>query len=175
MGLRWKPIFLTTLLQPGKDSNESGLRLADYYRQGDAQRLCTLPLYQHAFFRVIVWKSRPGWSANYRCYRQLRCAATQISLCWIELFIYATCLQAINKIFNRSKTYTRLYMQHSSELAQIERDSQFGPWFNIKMSSYQYRKSHCGDKTVVRSSYLHNRISCTGKMVSLYWIGALNT
>ena len=34
-----------------------------------------------------------------------------------------------------------------------------GPWFNIKISSYQYRKSHCGDKTVVRSSYLHNGIS----------------
>ena len=45
-----------------------------------------------------------------------------------------------------------------------------GPWFNIKMSSYQYRKSHCGDKTVVRSSYLHNVISYTGKMSSLYWI-----
>ena len=45
-----------------------------------------------------------------------------------------------------------------------------GPWFNIKMSSYQYRKSHCGDKTVVRSSYLHNGISYTGKMASLYWI-----
>ena len=29
-----------------------------------------------------------------------------------------------------------------------------GPWFNIKMSSYWYRKSHCGDKTVVRSSYI---------------------
>ena len=39
-----------------------------------------------------------------------------------------------------------------------------GPWFNIKLSSYQYRKSHCGDKTVVRSSYLHNGISYTGKM-----------
>ena len=25
-----------------------------------------------------------------------------------------------------------------------------GPWFNIKMLSYQYRESHCGDKTVVR-------------------------
>ena len=48
-----------------------------------------------------------------------------------------------------------------------------GPWFNIKMSSYQYGKSHCGDKTVVRSSYLHNGISHTGKMSSLYWIGAL--
>ena len=47
-----------------------------------------------------------------------------------------------------------------------------GPRFNIKMSSYQYRKSHCGDKTVVRSSYLHNGISYTGKMSSLYWIRA---
>ena len=27
-----------------------------------------------------------------------------------------------------------------------------GPWFNIKMSSYQYRKTHCGDKTIVLSS-----------------------
>ena len=45
--------------------------------------------------------------------------------------------------------------------------------FNIKMSFYQYRKSHCGDKTVVRSSYLHNEISYTGKMTSSYWIRAL--
>ena len=48
-----------------------------------------------------------------------------------------------------------------------------GPWFNIKTSSYQYRKSHCGDKTVVRSPYLQNGISNTGKMVSFYWIRAL--
>ena len=48
-----------------------------------------------------------------------------------------------------------------------------GPWVNIKMSSYQYRKSHCRDKTVVRSSYLHNGISYTGKMSSLYWIRSL--
>ena len=45
-----------------------------------------------------------------------------------------------------------------------------GLWFSDKMPSYQYRKSHCGDKTVVRSSYLHNRISYTGKMASWYWI-----
>ena len=44
--------------------------------------------------------------------------------------------------------------------------------FNIKMSSYQYRKSHCGDKTVVRTSYLHNGVSYSGKMSSLYWIRA---
>ena len=47
-----------------------------------------------------------------------------------------------------------------------------GPWFNIKMSSYQYRKSHCVDKTILRPSYLHNVISYTGKMASLYWIRA---
>ena len=29
-----------------------------------------------------------------------------------------------------------------------------GPWLNIMMSSYQYRTSHCGDQTVIRSSYI---------------------
>ena len=38
-----------------------------------------------------------------------------------------------------------------------------GPWFNIKMSSYQYRKSHCGNKTILWPSYPHNGISYTGK------------
>ena len=38
------------------------------------------------------------------------------------------------------------------------------------MSSYQYRISHCGDKTVLRPSYLHKGISYTGKTTSLYWI-----
>ena len=37
---------------------------------------------------------------------------------------------------------------------------------------YIYSKSHCGDKTILRPSYLHNGISYTGKMTSLNWIGA---
>ena len=52
---------------------------------------------------------------------------------------------------------------------------QAGAWFNIKIPSYQHRKSHCGDKTVVRSSYLHNGISYTRKMACLYWISPQNT
>ena len=40
------------------------------------------------------------------------------------------------------------------------------------MSSYQYRKSHCGDKTILRPSYLHNGNSYTGEMSSLHWIRA---
>ena len=47
-----------------------------------------------------------------------------------------------------------------------------GPWINIKMSSCQYRKSHCGDKTILQPSYLHNGISYTDQMTSLYWIRA---
>ena len=47
-----------------------------------------------------------------------------------------------------------------------------GGWFNKKVSSYQYRKSHCGDETILRLSYLHNGISYTGKTTSLYWIKA---
>ena len=40
----------------------------------------------------------------------------------------------------------------------------------MKMASYQYMKSHCGDKTGVISYYLHNGISYTGKMTYLNWI-----
>ena len=43
------------------------------------------------------------------------------------------------------------------------------PRFIIKMSC-QYRKSHCGDKAVVRSDYIHNINSHTSKMASLYLI-----
>ena len=45
-----------------------------------------------------------------------------------------------------------------------------GDWFNIKMLSYQCRKSHCGDKTIIRLSYLHKGITYMGKMASWYWI-----
>ena len=50
-----------------------------------------------------------------------------------------------------------------------------GDQFNIKMTSYHSRKSHCGDKTILRPSYLYNGISYSGKMTSLYWISALVT
>ena len=50
-----------------------------------------------------------------------------------------------------------------------------GGWSNIKMPSYQYRKSPCGDKMIFWLSYLHNEISCNGKTNSLYWIGSQNS
>ena len=74
-------------------------------------------------------------------------------------------------------TSVQWFVFSSSLFYGLSRRSSEGPGlrFNIKMSSYQYRKSHRGDKKVVRSSYLHNGISYTGKMSSLYWIGAQMT
>ena len=42
-------------------------------------------------------------------------------------------------------------------------------WFNIKIPYY----SKSGDEMIIRSSYLHNRISYTGKMAFLYCISLL--
>ena len=57
----------------------------------------------------------------------------------------------------------------------METNKPAGPWFNIKMSSYQYRKYHCGDKTVVRSSYLHNGISYSTKVGESTKVGGYST
>ena len=43
--------------------------------------------------------------------------------------------------------YSKYYFLISSQYVNPS-----GPWFNIKMSSYHYRKSHCGDKTILRPS-----------------------
>ena len=41
------------------------------------------------------------------------------------------------------------------------------------ISSFQYRKSHCENKMVMRLSYFHNGISNAGKMILLFWISPL--
>ena len=80
-----------------------------------------------------------------------------------KLYVYMWYIQSFYKM---SIVNVWLRKMHEIQLSET------GPRFNIKMTSYQYRKSHCGDKTILRPSYLHNGISYTGKMTSLYWIGA---
>ena len=55
-------------------------------------------------------------------------------------------------------------------------------WFHGTWTLNQYKdvmlpvwKTHCGDKGILRLSYLHNGISYTGKTTSLYWIWALDS
>ena len=45
--------------------------------------------------------------------------------------------------------------------------SRFNEWMH--MWDYQYRISHCGEKTILWLSYLHSMISYISKMTSLYW------
>ena len=104
------------------------------------------------------------------------------SISWTTLFYFDVirCYVAVVKL---ATEYCRMMSCHRKIrcilvfLCSIDQMSTWtpGPWFSIKMSSYQYRKSHCGDKTVLRSSYLHNGICFIGKMSSLYWIGALGS
>ena len=77
--------------------------------------------------------------------------------------------QMLHNVWWKMSATQRLSHHHIDAIADMMCWS--GPWFN-KMTSYQYRKSHCGDKTVVRSSYLHNGITYTGKMSYLYWTRA---
>ena len=45
-----------------------------------------------------------------------------------------------------------------------------GGWYNTKISSYQYKKDYCENKTILPHSYFHGRIYSTDKKASLYWI-----
>ena len=94
---------------------------------------------------------------------------------WSVLDFYDTCefyfssfMNTFKSIYNESLPVMKTKRKYRNHLPWLTA----GSWFNIKMSSYQYRNSHCGDKTVVRSSYLHNGIFCSCKMSSLYWISA---
>ena len=72
------------------------------------------------------------------------------------------------------RSHTKWYaMNVPSKQGQHHACRRSGGWINIRMPSYQYRNSHWGDKTILRSSYLHNGISFTSKTTSLYWFSAL--
>ena len=51
--------------------------------------------------------------------------------------------------------------------------SHFVALIRYKDHIFQVYEVHCGDKMILRPFYLHNGISYTGKMTSLYWIWAL--
>ena len=61
----------------------------------------------------------------------------------------------------------------SAEVCQCHGYWRPGLRFTMKMTSYQYRKSHCGDKTILRPSYLHNGISYTSYVV-MEFIGSFS-
>ena len=73
----------------------------------------------------------------------------------------------IYQLYKQTQLYMYLYTPQNNTLLF----NSWG-WFSIKMPSYQYRKSCCGDKTILWLSYLHNGIYYTGKLASFYPIRA---
>ena len=103
-----------------------------------------------------------------------------VCLLWVQcqaLFQYKDCLSGYgNSHYNDDNTVIIFFIMGIPILIRVHlynTELSPGGWFNIKMTSYQYRKSHCGDKMILRPSYLHNGISYTGKLTSLHWIRAL--
>ena len=90
--------------------------------------------------------------------------------CESEVKTFFSVFNIGNALKSLKQWYRRvfLFVFYSKQL-----NASSGPQFNLKMTSYQYRKSHCGAKMILRPSHLHNGISYTGKRPSLYWIGAL--
>ena len=92
---------------------------------------------------------------------------------FLPTLVNSTALQLVHKITTHTIQGFSYHIKRYLINRFRDNCSNTGPRFNIKMTSYQYRKSHCGDKTILRPSYLHNGISYTGKTTSLYWIRAL--
>ena len=65
------------------------------------------------------------------------------------------------KHFHSSKCIWKIVCKIATIFSRGLYDNSPGPGFSIKIPSYQYRKSHCGDKTILRPSYLHNGFSYT--------------
>ena len=93
-------------------------------------------------------------------------------LCYLNHNKAQTALDSCNVFYAKLQYHIRITQCGIGDIDPSDVETS-GPRFNIKVTSYQYRKSHCEDKTVVRSSYLHSGISYTGKKTSLYWIRAL--
>ena len=121
------------------------------------------------------------------------CPGTKASVSTVLTYLlYWTCFiqkkKSLYKITFENKWHEQIIQLFKKKQNMVQVDSSYcnvvlfhfpmkgttGGGINIKMSSYQYRKSHCGDKTILRPSYLHNGISYTDKMTSLYWIRDLD-
>ena len=86
-----------------------------------------------------------------------------------EFFIRRIIVKNINKYLHFKCKLGYLWGSWNSHSRKVR----IWTLIQYKIWSYQYTKSHWRDKMVIRLSYLHNGISYTGKMASLYWISPL--
>ena len=143
--------------------------------------LVTISKIANTLDSIAIRRRSAGTSASDRYLIDVDPSVIAIWETWINCSIPPIFLR--NKFWKYSdwKSWQQFYCKlshlmdfdgHHAKIIIMSTFSGTGPWFNIKMASFQHRKSHCGDKTILRPSYLHNGITYTGKTTSLYWIGA---
>ena len=120
--------------------------------------ICSLHLQNWLHDDVIKWKLFPRYWSVTRSFDVFFWYASEVNG-WVN---------------NHEAGDLRRYRAHYDvtvmcEWRTIHQTQSAGSWFNIKIPSYPYRKYQCGDKTILRSSYLHNGNAYTGTMVFLYW------
>ena len=97
------------------------------------------------------WWGRGPWTG-----RALHSHDNYLFTMWIQCFIDLNVVEfmPITLLFLISSNTMKRFCAYFHNNVTLKKFSP-GSQFNIKMS-YQYRKSHRGVKTVIRSSYLHN-------------------
>ena len=108
-------------------------------------------LRQCNYFHVAFVKATVEKQIHVYVTRMLSCRATHFLRCVCK-----------NSKHNYSKQYDK-FVNISSWLSPLCL-SGFASYIWSKMPSYQYRKSHCGDETILQPFYLHNGIPYTDKM-----------
>ena len=121
--------------------------------------------------------SSPCWQSCISCREPLESTQGQQIGCPVLLRLVSrgNCF-IINFFFNIRNCCRSVMVPYSVEVCDSTEHGCWGcvihaPRFSIKMASYQERKSRFGDMTVIRSFYLQNGNSFTGKATFLQWIG----
>ena len=116
------------------------------------------------FTVMIRWSGQvePGRVVIWEFYILLNAGTTDA---WTTLTQWVKLLTASGLV---PRNEQKISESSCSEGTNLQNILTSGGWFNIKTTFYQYRKYHCGDKTILQPSYLHNGISYTGKM-TLGW------
>ena len=65
--------------------------------------------------------------------------------------------------------HRKLFIRHKWKNKIVLSLQGFEVCFNLNVQSCHHRKSHCGDKTIIRIFYIHNEIDYTDKMA--FFIG----
>ena len=147
---------------------------------------CCCLLFTYCIYCIMTWfcfyQTRSAWSVdqgsnkNHSPACKFAPTVTKFGVMWEGLSLpHDTKFGNCRCKFVDSRAFPSWSLIHGLRWSSLIK-AEPGGWFNIKMPSYQYRNTHCGDKMIILlPSYLHNAISHDDKMASSSWIRTLQS